>query len=214
MRIGILGTGDVGRALGLGFLGRGDTVMLGTRNPQREEIRAWVGGHDRAFAGTFAEAAAFGEIGVLALLGSAVEATLTGIGPEPFNGKVLLDATNPLDHATTPPTLFVGTTDSLGERVQRLLPLARVVKAYNSIGHALMIHPQLPGGPPDMFIAGDDVSAKETVAMICADFGWGVVDTGGILAARYLEPLAMVWVSAGVSSGRWDIAFRLLRGEG
>jgi hypothetical protein len=112
------------------------------------------------------------------------------------------------------PTLFVGTTDSLGERVQRAAPGARVVKAYNTVGNALMVDPQLPGGPPTMFVAGDDPEAKALVAGLLQDTGWDVADLGGITAARWLEALAMAWVAYGVSSGSWDHAVKLLRGGG
>jgi hypothetical protein len=127
---------------------------------------------------------------------------------------VLVDATNPLDAAAGAPRLFVGHTDSLGEQVQRAAAGARVVKAYNTVGNALMVDPRLPGGPPSMFIGGDDEAAKATVAGLLRDTGWDVVDLGGIEASRWLEPMCMAWVAHGVRTGTWGHAFRLLRPEG
>ncbi|HEX6178576.1 MAG TPA: DNA-binding protein, partial [Thermoanaerobaculia bacterium] len=123
---------------------------------------------------------------------------------------VVIDATNPLDFSKGTPRLFVGHSDSLGERVQRAIPRARVVKAFNTVGNAHMIHPQFPGGPPDMFIGGDDAGAKELVSQICKHFGWEVVDLGGIETSRHLEPMCMVWVLHGIRSGGWNHAFKML----
>jgi len=213
MRIGILGTGDVGQALGRAFITLGHEVKLGGRSAANEKSRAWaegVGG--RGSTGTFAEAAGFGELVALATLGAATEAVLKDVGPEPFAGKAVIDATNPLDFSQgMPPRLFVGHTDSLGERVQRLLPGAHVVKAFNTVGNAHMFHPDFPGGSPDMFICGDDEGAKKQVGAILMDFGWGVIDLGGIDASRYLEPMCLVWVLHGIRSHSWDHAFKLLR---
>jgi len=98
-----------------------------------------------------------------------------------------------------------------GEQVQALAPEARVVKAFNTVGNALMFRPRLAGGPPDMFICGNDEGAKKQVAGILADFGWGVVDLGGIDASHYLEAMCMVWVLHGFRSKSWNHAFKLLR---
>ncbi|MDQ6831022.1 MAG: hypothetical protein M3081_19335 [Gemmatimonadota bacterium] len=125
----------------------------------------------------------------------------------------MIDATNPLVYAEgKPPSLALGHTDSGGEQVQRWLPNARVVKAFNIVGNAHMVNPSFPGGPPDMFIAGNDASAKQTVTKILEDFGWpGSIDTGGIEGARLLEPLCILWVNYGLSHGTWNHAFKLLR---
>ena len=125
---------------------------------------------------------------------------------------MVIDATNPLDFSGgMPPKLFVGHTDSLGERVQRWLPGAKVVKAFNTVGNAFFVHPDLPGGPPDMFIAGNDADAKQTVTGILKDFGWPTIDVGGIEGARLLEPLCILWVGYGIRTGTWNHAFKLLR---
>ena len=214
MKIGILGTGDVGRALGRGFVTLGHEVKMGSRSATNEDALAWAEERGpKASTGTFADAAAFGEIVVLATLGVANQAVLENAGPETLRGKVVIDATNPLDFSGgMPPKLAVAGDDSGGEQVQRQLPGAHVVKAFNTVGHALMFRPELPGGPPDMFIAGDDAGAKRKVGALLEDFGWGVVDIGGIAGARYLEAMCLTWVLAGVHGGNWNQAFKLLRG--
>jgi predicted dinucleotide-binding enzyme len=186
-------------------------VMLGTRDPHK--LAAWRMQHgENAKIGSFAEAAAFGELIVVATLGMrAVEAIAQG-DPKSYEGKVVMDVTNPLSD-DRPPRLAIGFDDSLGECVQRALPNARVVKAFNTVGAALMIDPKLPAGPPDMFIAGNDVPAKATVAEIARAFGWNVVDLGGIEASRYLEPMCMAWVLYGIHTGGWQHAFKMLTGD-
>jgi predicted dinucleotide-binding enzyme len=213
MNVGILGTGDVGRALGGGFVSLGHDVRMGARDARNEKAAAWARETGpKASAGTFADAASFGEIVVLATFGAANESAIGMAGIEHFRGKVLIDTTNPLDFGGgMPPRLAVSGNDSAGERVQRLLPEAHVVKAFNTVGNALMFRPQLPGGPPDMFIAGNNDDAKRKVSGILGDFGWDVVDVGGIASSRYLEGMCMVWVLAAMKTGNWNQAFKLLR---
>jgi predicted dinucleotide-binding enzyme len=210
VRIGVLGSGDVGRVLAGGFAGLGHDVTIGSRSP--EKLQEWAdhaGPH--VTAGTFAEAAQFGDIVVLATLGVATAEAISMAGTSHFDGKVVLDTTNPLDFsAGMPPRLFVGHTDSLGEQVQRQIPGAKVVKAFNTVGNAHMVHPNFPGGPPDMFICGNDPEAKKIVSQICEVFGWGVIDLGGIEASRHLEPMCLVWVLHGARSGSWNHAFKML----
>jgi predicted dinucleotide-binding enzyme len=136
-----------------------------------------------------------------------------GAGPDKFRGKVVIDATNPLDASSgMPPKLAVVGEDSAGERAQRLLTEAHVVKAFNTVGNSLMFRPNLPGGPPDMFIAGNNDEAKKKVSALLKDFGWGVIDLGGIESSRYLEAMCMVWVLSAIQSGAWNQAFKMLRG--
>jgi predicted dinucleotide-binding enzyme len=211
-RIGILGSGNVGKSLAVGFLGLGCEVRIGSREP--EKLAGWVEEQgDRASAGTFAQVAAFGEILVVATLWGGTEHALRLAGPPNFAGKVVIDVTNPLDGAEPGklPRLALANTDSGGEQVQRWLPGARVVKAFNTVGAAHMVHPQFPGGPPDMFICGEDEAAKKTVSEICTAFGWGTVDLGGISGARALEPLCILWVEYGFKTNTWNHAFKLLR---
>jgi predicted dinucleotide-binding enzyme len=200
MRIGILGSGAVGPALARGYARHGHEVRIGTRRADVEGLPT----------GTPQEVARDADLVVLAVRGDAAVQVVSGLSAE-LEGTVLVDATNPLDPSTTPPGLFVGTTDSLGEQVQRAAPGARVVKAYNTVGNALMVDPDLPGGPPTMFIAGDDADAKVTVTALLEETGWDVADLGGIAASRWLEALCMVWVSYGFTSGGWGHAFKLLR---
>lgn len=212
MNIGILGTGDVGKALGRGFLALGHSVVLGARDAANPKAAAWVNEMGpRSSAGTFSQAARSGEVVVLATLGSATEEILRGVGPEAFTGKLVLDATNPLDFSKGGPRLIGTVGDSAGERHQKLLPGAQVVKAFNTVGNAFMFKPEFPGGPPDMFICGNDDAAKAKAAALCRDFGWGVIDVGGIDSAHFLEAMCMVWVLSGLKSGTWSQAFKMLR---
>ena len=214
MKIGILGTGDVGRSLGRGFIALGHEVRMGARSAGHEKALQWVGEMGpKASEGTFADAARFGEILVVATLGVAHPSVVAAAGADAFAGKVVIDTTNPLDFsAGFPPDLAIKGNDSGGETLQRLIADARVVKAFNTVGNALMFRPELPGGPPDMFIAGDDRAAKDTVTGILHDFGWpSVVDFGGIKAARWLEALCIAWVLACASTGNWRQAWKMLK---
>jgi predicted dinucleotide-binding enzyme len=212
MRFGVLGTGEVGQALGKALVTLGHEVKMGGRDAANQKAVAWaqqVG--PRASAGTFGDAARFGEMSMLATLGSVAVEVLTSAGVDHFKGKVVIDVTNPLDFSGGHPRLSVGFSDSLGERVQWAVPGAHVVKAFNTVGHPLMFRPDLPGGPPDMFVCGNDDGAKSQVANLLRDFGWGTVDIGGIEGSRYLEPMCLVWVLYGVRSQTWNHAFKLLR---
>jgi predicted dinucleotide-binding enzyme len=188
-------------------------VKLGSRDAKNEKALAWAkGAGPKASAGTFADAAKHGEIVLLATLGQAGKNAIEMAGADAFAGKIVIDAMNPLEYKpNTPPSLFVGHNDSLGEQVQRLLPKARVVKAFNTVGNAFFYKPELPGGPPDMFMAGNDQGAKDAVKEILTAFGWGTVDLGGIDASRYLEPMCMAWVRIGLQTNTWTHAFKLLR---
>ena len=212
MQIGILGSGDVGQALGLGFAKLGHDVKIGSREPGSDKLKPWVAmAGKRASTGSFEDTARFADIAVLATLWSGTESALNQAVPQNLAGKLVIDVTNPLKFGPNqPPSLSVGFSDSGGEQVQRWLPQSKVVKAFNTVGHAHMVQPDFPGGPPDMFICGNDTSAKHTVAGICRQFGWGVVDAGGIEGARLLEPLCMLWVLHGLQTGSWDHAFKLL----
>ena len=213
MKIGILGTGDVGQALGIGFANLGHEVKMGSRDPNQEKVKAWVNkAGSKASAGTFAEAAAYGELAVLCTIWTGAENAIRLAGPDHLAGKVVIDTTNPLDFsAGIPPKLSVGHTDSAGEHIQRWLPNSRVVKAFNIVGSAHMFKPEFPGGPPDMFICGDDDQAKVTVTDLLQAFGWSVIDIGGIECARYLEPLAMIWIRHFFRVNSVNHAFKLLR---
>lgn len=213
LKVGMLGTGDVGRTLGRGLASLGHDVMLGSRDPADQKVRFWlrdVGVHGSA--GSYAEAARFGELLVLATSWEGTENAIHLAGMGHFDGKVVIDVTNPLlPPADKGPRLALGHNDSGGEQVQRWLPHARVVKAFNSIGHAQMVNPEFPDGPPDMFLCGNDEGAKSTVTAMCVSLGWGTIDAGGIDASRLLEPMAMLWIACCARAGDWNLAFKVLR---
>ncbi len=207
-RVGVIGSGAVGRALAAGFAARGHEVTIGTREPEEnDELQAWAAQLENVAIGHFAAAAEAAEIVVLATRGTAVERAVQLAGPQHFTGKVVIDATNPLapDPATGGPGLAVGHTDSGGEAVQRALPDARVVKCFNTVNNALMVDPGFDPRRP-MFIAGDDAGAKRTVAGILDDFGWDALDVGDIRQSRQLESLVLLWVAVGRARGAWDHA--------
>lgn len=214
-RVGVLGSGEVGRCLAVGFGSRGHEVMIGSRDPGKPELREWLSEEGAGIeAGTFAETAAHGELLVLALLGTAAEQAITDAGVEQFSGKVVIDAMNPLDFSDGfPPKLSVNGEGSLGERVQRALPDARIVKAFNTIGSGYFVDPSFSEGKPTMLIAGDNADAKRIVGDVLADFGWSEpVDIGGIEGSRELEAICIAWVKIGGLRGAWDHGFKLLVG--
>lgn len=200
MRIGILGSGVVGQALARGLPTHGHEVRIGTRKDAAEDLPV----------GSPKEVVADADLVFLSVQGTAAVEVVEGVR-EQLSGKVLIDTTNPLDFSSGLPGLFVGHTDSLGERVQRAVPEALVVKAYNTVGNAQMVDPHLAGGPPTMFIGGNSDEAKAAVTSLLEATGWDVVDLGGIEVSRYLEPMCIAWVLHGVRTGAWDHAFRLLR---
>jgi predicted dinucleotide-binding enzyme len=214
-RVGVLGSGEVGRRLAAGFRSRGHDVMIGSRDPSKPELREWVSGDGAGVEpGTFAQAAEHGELLALAVLGDAADEAIADARPGNFTGKVVIDAMNPLDFSGGfPPKLSISGEDSLGERVQRSLPGARVVKAFNTIGNAYFVDPKFGDGEPTMLIAGDDEGAKRTVRDVLADFGWlDTVDIGDIEGSRELEAICIAWVKIGGARGGWDHGFKLLVG--
>jgi 8-hydroxy-5-deazaflavin:NADPH oxidoreductase len=169
MKVGVLGSGIVAQTLGAGFLKHGHEVMMGTRNQDQEDVRAWIAKMPGASAGTFSEAARFGDLLVLAVLGRVVENVVRLAQPENFAGKTVIDTTNPL--AESPPVkgvlrYFTGPNESLGEKIQTLLLRAHIVKAFNSVGNTRMVNPHYQQGTPTMFLCGDDESAQSQVSNI------------------------------------------------
>ena len=210
-RAGVLGSGIVGRVLAAGLTGHGVDAVLGTRRTDDPDLAAWSAETDVPLA-SFADAAAFGDTVVLAVRGAsqAVGGVLDAAGgPAAFAGKVVIDVTNPLVFGEGGPSLEQGELSG-GEALQRRLPEAKVVKAFNTVGNTLMVDPQLPGGPPVMFIAGDDEDAVGQVGAILEAFGWRWLNIGGIEHSRELESLCILWVAVGARSGTWDHAFTLL----
>jgi predicted dinucleotide-binding enzyme len=214
-RVGVLGTGEVGRRLAAGFNSHGHDVVIGSRDQGKPELREWLAGDGAGVhPGSFREAAEHGELLVLAVLGDAAQDALAQAGAENFAGKVVIDAMNPLDFSGGfPPKLSISGEDSLGERVQRALPDAKVVKAFNTIGNPYFVDPHFSQGSPTMLIAGDDEGAKCLVRDVLADFGWSeTFDIGGIEGSRELEAICIAWVKIGGARGAWDHGFKLLVG--
>ncbi len=213
-KIGILGSGMVAKALGNGFLKNGDSVMLSSRTPEKlAEWKAEAG--EKAHTGTFAEAAGFGEILVLAVKGLIATQVLEMSGPTNLDGKIIIDATNP--RGTESPEngvlkFFTNLDESLMERLQKAVPSAHFVKAFNSVGSAHMINPSFKEGRPSMFICGNNDQARKRVSEILDDFGWDVEDMGKAEAARAIEPLCILWCIPGFRNNQWNHAFKLLKG--
>jgi predicted dinucleotide-binding enzyme len=212
-KVAVLGSGQVGQTLAEGFLKHGHEVTRGSRDPGK--LADWQKGSGAgAKIGTFAEAAAWADVVVLAVKGNAAAAVLEQAGITNLAGKTILDTTNPI--ADAPPTHGVlkfttNLDDSLMEQLQRKAPKANFVKAFSCVGNAFMVNPQLPGGPPTMFICGNDAGAKAEARKILVQFGWDVADMGMAEAARAIEPLCMLWCIPGLIGGGWSHAFKLLR---
>jgi predicted dinucleotide-binding enzyme len=211
MKIGVLGSGDVGKILAGGFLKHGHDVMIGTRTSS--SLADWVKQNPKGRVGGFADTAKFAEMVVLAVKGTVASDALRAAGAANLAGKTVMDATNPI--ADAPPVngvlkFFTNLDESLMERLQREFPNARFVKAFNSVGNSLMVNPQFSGGKPTMFICGNDEAAKRTVRSILDQFGWETADMGKAEAARAIEPLCMLWLIPGFLRNEWSHAFKLL----
>jgi predicted dinucleotide-binding enzyme len=213
MKIGVLGSGGVAKALGSGFLKHGHEVVLGTRSPAK--LAEWAGKQTGTVAiGSFAEAAKFGEVLVLAVKGKAAADALRMAGAENLRGKPVLDATNPSEDAAPVNGVlrfFTDINESLMERLQAEFPDAKFVKVFSSVGAAYMVDPQFKGGKPTMFICGNDDGAKQVATKILDQFGWETADMGKAEGARAIEPLAMLWCIPGFLRNEWTHAFKLLR---
>ncbi len=210
-KIAVLGSGTVGQTLADGFLKHGHEVMRGSRDPKKlAEWKEKAGG--KGTVGTFADAAKYGEVVVLAVKGTGAESAV-GLCGDALAGKTVIDTTNPI--ADEPPEkgvirFFTGPNDSLMERLQKKAPTAHFVKAFSSVGNALMVNPDL-GSRPSMFICGDDEAAKKEVAGILETFGWDTEDMGAAAAARAIEPLCMLWCIPGFLRNDWMHAYKVLR---
>jgi predicted dinucleotide-binding enzyme len=209
--VAILGTGNVGTALAKGFTAMGLRVVFGTRDVNGGKVTEAQAAVPGTTAATLQDAAKAGDIAVVAVPWSGLQDALESAGPANFAGKLVIDATNPLDFSTGAPRLAIGFSDSAGETVQRLLPAAKVVKAFNHIGAGVMVQPEYAGGVPDMLIAGNDEAAKRDVGRILEAFGWRrPIDLGDITASRLLEPLAMTWIAYALRNDQWTHGFSLL----
>jgi len=214
LKVGILGSGIVGRVLASAFLSEGHEAMLGTRNTSKEEVVQWKNENAGGKTGTFSDAAAFGDVLVLAVEGHVFKDVITQAGIENLSNKIIIDTTNPI--AKEPPVngvlkFFTNMNESLLERIQQLAPNAHVVKAFSSVGNAYMYKPDFGGIKPSMFICGNSDEAKKTVTEILDVFGWETEDMGKAEAARAIEPLCMLWCIPGLIHNQWSHAFKLLK---
>lgn len=214
MKIGIIGSGDVGQTLATAFANEGHEVMLGTRNILKEAVVKFKNENPEIPVGVFAATAAFAELIVLAVSGAVAEEAITTAGKNNFSNKIVIDVTNPI--SPDPPVngvlhFFTSLKDSLMEKIQSIIPDASVVKAFNSVGKARMYKPGFKEGTPTMFICGNDAAAKKTVTTILTAFGWETEDMGKVEAARAIEPLCMLWCIPGFLHNQWSHAFKLLK---
>jgi predicted dinucleotide-binding enzyme len=209
MKVGVLGSGDVGKTLAAGFLKHGHDVTIGTRTP--DKLAEWGQKYPRGHIGSFEDAAKFAEMVVLAVKGTVARDALLATGDSNLTGKIVIDATNPI--ADAPPVngvlrFFTDLNESLMERLQMEFSGARFVKAFNSVGAACMVNPQFTG-TPTMFICENDDVAKKAVSGVLAQFGWETADMGKAEAARAIEPLCMLWCIPGFLRNDWFHAFKL-----
>lgn len=223
MKIGVLGTGIVGRTVSEKLAELGHEVQIGTRDPAATRARTsadgfsiveWLSAHPNLTLGTFAETAAHGELLVNATVGSGAIPALEQAGSTALAGKVLMDISNPLDFSQgMPPSLSICNTDSLGETIQRAFPALRVVKTLNTVTAKLMVDPRaLSAGAHTIFVSGNDGEAKATVAALLRTFGWeDIVDLGDITTARGTEMMLPVWVRLWSVTKTPMFSFKLVR---
>jgi predicted dinucleotide-binding enzyme len=211
VKIGVIGSGDVGRVLASGFLKHGHEVRIGTREPAK--LASWAKANPAGRVVSFPDAANFAEVVVLAVKGTASAEALAAAGADALAGKVVIDATNPIAGAPQNGVLkfFTNLDESLMERLQRQFRRAKLVKAFSSVGNARMVNPDFGGVRPTMFICGNDAGAKGLVAKLLDQFGWETEDMGGVEAARAIEPLCMLWCIPGFLRNQWTHAFKLLK---
>jgi len=212
MKIGILGSGAVGKALTAGFIKYGYEVMAGSRSP--EKLAEWQKEISPDIqTGTFEKAASFGDLIILAVKGTIAEEVIQSMNTETLTGKTVIDATNPIANAGPEKgvlSFFTNNNQSLMERLQKRVPEAHFVKAFSSVGAHLMVDPEFEPGPT-MFICGNNERAKTEVGEILWRFGWEVEDMGSAEAARAIEPLCMLWCIPGFRENSWNHAFKLLK---
>ena len=211
-KIGIIGSGVVAKALGAGLIRHGYTVKMGTRDPQK--LTEWKSGDGKGSeVGTFAEAAAFGDIVILAVKGDVAASALKMAGAENLKNKTVIDTSNPIANAAPENGVikfFTTLDESLMEQLQNAFPEANFVKAFSCVGNALMIDPKFES-KPTMFICGNNEKAKLEVSAILEKIGWESSDFGKVQSARAIEPLCMLWCIPGMLNNQWSHAFKLLK---
>jgi 8-hydroxy-5-deazaflavin:NADPH oxidoreductase len=212
-KVGIIGSGIVGQTLAKGFVRYGYDVMIGTNTPsKKDELVAKT--DKKVVAGSFQDAAKFGEMVVFAVKGSAGEAAVKTAGIPNLSGKTVIDTMNPI--ADVPPvngilSFYTSPNESLMERLQKLAPEAHFVKAFSCIGNAHMINPDFGGIKPTMFICGNHEGAKADVKTILDKFGFETEDIGKAEGARAIEPLCILWCAPGFLRNEWSHVFKLLK---
>jgi len=211
VKIGVIGSGDVGKVLASGFLKHGHEVVIGTRDPAK--LADWAKANPKGRVGSFADAAEFGDAVALAVKGAVALEAISAAGARALEGKVVMDATNPIGGPPEKGVLKFFTTldESLMERLQKAQPKTKFVKAFSSVGNRRMVNPDFGGVRPTMFICGNDSGAKATVTKILDQFGWETEDMGSAEAARAIEPLCMLWCIPGFTRNQWTHAFKLLK---
>jgi len=214
-KVAVLGSGKVGDVLANGFLQHGYAVMRGTREPSK--LQGWKSqATGEASVGTYEQAAKWGDIVVLAVKGLVATDVLDQCGHANLAGKVVIDTTNPIggeppDHGVI--RYFTNANESLMERLQKHVPAAKFVKAFNSVGNAFMVNPKFDV-PPTMFICGNDAGAKQETIEVLTTFGWESFDCGGVEGARPIESLCILWCIPGFLRNDWMHAFKVVRARG
>src|SRR5215469_6994709 len=214
MKIGILGTGMVGEALGTKFVQLGHQVKMGSRTANNDSATKWAAKNGAsASTGTFADAAAFSEVAFLCLKGDVEMDVVRGVGPGPFGNKIIVDVSNPLDFSRgMPPSLSICNTNSLGEEVQKALPSAKVVKALNIVNCEIMVDPGKAGEQPTMMICGNDAGAKTKIGELLRNMGWrDIIDIGDITKSRGTEMLLPIWLNLMQTFGHPNFGFKVVR---
>jgi len=214
MKIGILGSGIVGQVLAKAFKSEGHEVGLGTRNISKEEVVKFKKDNPGIRIGTFEEIAMNSDLLVLAVKGDAAEEVIKLAGHKNFSNKTVIDTTNPIAPAAPVNGVLKYFTDinsSLLEKLQIILPEANFVKAFSSVGNAVMYKPHYTEGKPTMFICGNDDASKKTVTNILTAFGWETEDMGKAELAGSIESLCILWCAKGFNNNMWNHAFKLLK---
>ncbi|MEP7263613.1 MAG: NAD(P)-binding domain-containing protein [Bacteroidota bacterium] len=211
-KIGIIGSGMVGKVLASGFIKYGYEVMIGTSDVSK--LNDWKSKEAKGIVGSMEEAAAFGDLIVLAVKGSAAEKVLNLIQNN-INGKTIIDTTNPISETAPPKNgvlqYFTSMNESLMEILQKKFPSANFVKSFNSVGNTFMVDPKFPDGKPTMFICGNNADARKEVTAILEQFGWETCDMGTAEAAGPIESLCALWCIPGFINNNWMHAFKLMK---
>ena len=210
MKIGMIGSGNVGQQLAIGFVRLGHSVKIGTRDTAK--LAEWLSSAgENVSAGSLTEAAQFGEVLVLATSWGGTLNAIELAGSENFAGKIVVDVTNPLDFSQgVPPKLASAPGNSGAEQIQKAIPGAKITKAFNTISAHTMINPSMQDGDPVLFIAGD-TDAKKFATETATGFGWkSVIDTGDLSQSYLLETFAMLWINYAFANNHWTHAFKLL----